>query len=81
LERGTLWWSPANRLEVEVLAATQWCVTFRLVGRDTTERARHLRVARGAFEQSYVRRDGPEARDDGAARGTRDTAHSTRRAA
>jgi hypothetical protein len=53
MERGSRWWSPANRLEVEVLAATDWCVTFRLRGRDETLRPRRCRLDRTTFERAY----------------------------
>jgi hypothetical protein len=79
--RGTRWRSLLNPLRVEVLAATDWCVTFRVVGGDSTKRTRLCRLDRATFERAYEpcpERAAPGLADDGAAEGATTIARGAR---
>ncbi len=51
--RRTRWRGLMNRVCVEVVAETDWCVTFRVVGSSKAGRAGRCRLDRATFERAY----------------------------
>ncbi len=51
--RRTRWRGLMNHVCVEVLAETDWCVTFRVVGSSKADRAGLCRLDRATFERAY----------------------------